>query len=116
MFSFHSLVFDVFYCFIHGGFGWWAACMDDIDSTHLGYKESAFAYAISAAGITFSIARACSQGRLISCGCDPHMHRKGIPKSQRKHLELDRQHFFQTIDNRIIDSSTNYAAHNQMPR
>lgn len=27
-------------------------------------------YAISAAGVTYSIAKACSQGRLMSCGCD----------------------------------------------
>lgn len=87
-----------------------------IHDRYSGYKESAFAYAISAAGVTFSIARACSQGRLISCGCDPNSSRKGIPKSLRKHLELDRQHFFQTIDNRVIDSSTNFAKHNKIPR
>lgn len=81
-----------------------------------GYKESAFAYAISAAGVTYSIARACSQGRLISCGCDPHSNRKGFPKSLRKHLELDRQHFFQTIDNRVIDSSRNFPTQNKVPR
>lgn len=71
----------------------------------LGYKESAFVYAISAAGVTHSIARACSQGRLISCGCDPHINRKEITKSLRKHLELEKPHFFQTLDNRIAGSS-----------
>lgn len=80
-----------------------------------GYKEAAFASAISAAGVAHSIARACSQGRLISCGCDPYVNRKGSSKSLRKYLELDKQHFFQTIDNRIIDSNQNIAS-SKIPR
>ncbi|KAK3104218.1 hypothetical protein FSP39_025392 [Pinctada imbricata] len=33
-------------------------------------KEAAFAYAISSAGVTYSIVQACSQGKLKRCSCD----------------------------------------------
>ncbi|KAF9416974.1 hypothetical protein HW555_005802, partial [Spodoptera exigua] len=36
-----------------------------------GFRETSYLYALTAAGVAHSIARACAQGRLISCGCDP---------------------------------------------
>lgn len=41
-------------------------------ASHLsGSREVAFIYAISSAGVVYTLARACSQGDLDSCSCDP---------------------------------------------
>lgn len=42
------------------------------------YRETAFIYAITSAGITFSVTRACSMGHLQQCGC-----RKVTPPPQQ---------------------------------
>ncbi|XP_070496451.1 protein Wnt-10a isoform X2 [Chironomus tepperi] len=68
-----------------------------------GYRESAFGHAITAAGVVLSVARACSQGRLLSCGCDPITHRKGLSKSLRESLEKEKLRFLdKVIDNPFI--------------
>ncbi|XP_035677624.1 protein Wnt-2-like isoform X2 [Branchiostoma floridae] len=36
-----------------------------------GSREAAFVYAVSAAGVMFSITRSCSLGELLDCACDP---------------------------------------------
>lgn len=36
----------------------------------IGTKESAYIHALTSAGIAYAITKACSSGRLDSCGCD----------------------------------------------
>uniref|UniRef100_A0A8C6S5Y0 Protein Wnt n=1 Tax=Neogobius melanostomus TaxID=47308 RepID=A0A8C6S5Y0_9GOBI len=46
-----------------------------------GSREVAFIYSISSAGVVHSVARACSQGALDSCSCDPRKH--GTSRDER---------------------------------
>ncbi|XP_055547912.1 protein Wnt-10b [Wyeomyia smithii] len=83
-----------------------------------GYRESAFAYAIAAAGVTHSVARACAQGRLISCGCDPAVNRKGMSKSLRESLAKEKLRFLDAINvnSILVDDSLKKLKNKQASR
>lgn len=46
-----------------------------------GSREAAFVYAISSAGVVYALTRACSQGDLKTCNCDPH--KRGRARDER---------------------------------
>lgn len=46
-----------------------------------GSREAAFVYAISSAGVVYALTRACSQGELKTCNCDPH--KRGRARDER---------------------------------
>ncbi len=45
--------------------------LNPIPSFFSGSREAAFVYAISSAGMVYTLTRACSQGELENCSCDP---------------------------------------------
>lgn len=45
-----------------------------------GSKETAFIYAITSAGVVYSITNACSSGRLTECSCDSMQHGQTTPE------------------------------------
>jgi hypothetical protein len=49
----------------------------------IGTKESAYIHALTSAGIAYVITKACSTGRLSSCGCDMTMKDRNVNGSIR---------------------------------
>lgn len=47
---------------------------------YIGSKETAFIYAITSAGVVYSITNACSSGRLTECSCDSMQHGQTTPE------------------------------------
>uniref|UniRef100_A0A3Q3AQI0 Protein Wnt n=2 Tax=Kryptolebias marmoratus TaxID=37003 RepID=A0A3Q3AQI0_KRYMA len=47
---------------------------------HIGSREAAFTYAISAAGVVNAISRACREGELSTCGCSRAVRPRELPR------------------------------------
>ncbi|XP_014277212.1 protein Wnt-4 [Halyomorpha halys] len=67
---------------------WNCSTFDDSPSifgaiTKIKSRETAFLYSISSAGVTYSVTRACSSGKLTECSCDPRVRLR----KPRKHWQ-----------------------------
>lgn len=71
----------------------------------IGYKESAFAFAVSSAGVAYNIARSCSQGKLVSCGCDPSVNRKSLTKSLKESIQKEKNFYLDSTSYQNLNDS-----------
>lgn len=49
---------------------------NNVKSHVLESREKAFVYAISTAGVAYSVTKACSKGDIVDCGCDERIRNK----------------------------------------
>lgn len=60
------------YCIVQLLTVFFPCCVFSLGWFFSGSREAAFVYAISSAGVVYALTRACSQGELKNCNCDPH--------------------------------------------
>ena len=68
-----------------------------------GYKETAFAYAIMAAGMMMQVSRACAMGKLPSCGCKAPKYDQMEKRWQWEGCE-NNMHFAEKFTKKFLDS------------
>ncbi|XP_030761428.1 protein Wnt-10b [Sitophilus oryzae] len=72
-----------------------------------GYRETAFAYAISSAAVTISVARACSSSTLQNCGCDSKVYKiRPYKQIYKEHDRLISEKYKQTKENGVLEENT----------
>ncbi|XP_050530431.1 protein Wnt-16-like isoform X2 [Daktulosphaira vitifoliae] len=70
-----------------------------------GSKETAFIYAITSAGVVFSITNACSLGRFTECSCDSMQHGQTTPEGWKWGGCSDNLGFGLKFSRKFVDSS-----------
>ncbi|XP_050425968.1 protein Wnt-16-like isoform X2 [Adelges cooleyi] len=70
-----------------------------------GSKETAFIYAITSAGVVFSITNACSSGSLTECSCDAMQHGKTTPEGWKWGGCSDNLRFGLQFSRKFVDGS-----------
>lgn len=53
----------------------------------------------------FEFLKACSQGRLLSCGCDPSVNRKSLSKHLRENTNIRSAFILEAPPNEILNST-----------
>ncbi|XP_008313492.1 protein Wnt-16 [Cynoglossus semilaevis] len=77
-----------------------------------GTKETAFIYAVMAAGLVHTVTRSCSQGNMTECGCDPRLQGSSVPAEGwhwggcSDHIQYGTWFSRKFIDNAVKNMST----------
>ncbi|XP_025422997.1 protein Wnt-16-like [Sipha flava] len=70
-----------------------------------GSKETAFIYAITSAGVVYSITHACSSGKLTECSCDSMQHGQTTPEGWKWGGCSDNLRFGLQFSRKFVDGS-----------